>query len=164
MMKLSSLLGITLSGLLTYLLLEIVFGSYGLLAFYAMEEYARNAEAQLAELEETQAELRGTVYRLTTDRETIRLEARDIGFIRPEETVVRLEGHNPRQRHRYMPGTTPPPIPVTRDNRPLFRALSLALTLIALFVETVRTTSRKTLPTRRRDDWDVEVDGESYQL
>jgi cell division protein FtsB len=162
MMKASSVLSITLLGLATYLLLELVFGSYGFLALNAMNEYADEADAELDTLRARTAELRLHVELLQTDRETIRLEARDIGFIRPEETVVRLEGHEPRPRHRYMPGTTPPPIPVTRDNRPLFRALSLAVALVAALVGTLRNTARISTAgqNRRKDEWDVEVDGE----
>jgi len=170
MMKASSVLSITLLGLSTYLLLELVFGSYGFLALAAMTEYADEAAADLAELRTRTEELQLQVELLQTDRETIRLEARDIGFIRPDETVVRLEGHEPRPRHRYMPGSTPPAIPVTRDNRPLFRALALAVVLLASLVETLRNTAHVAWPDsspkrdRRKAEWDVEVDGEPSRI
>jgi cell division protein FtsB len=165
MMKASSVLSITLLGLATYLLLELVFGSYGFLALAAMNEYADEAETELSALRARTEELQLHVELLQTDRETIRLEARDIGFIRPDETVVRLEGHEPRPRHRYMPGTTPPAIPATRDNRPLFRALSLAIVLVAALVGTLRSTARDSTSQqhRRKDEWDVEIDGEPSQ-
>ena len=165
MMKASSVLSITLLGLSTYLLLELVFGSYGFLAQNAMSEYADEAETKLVDLRTQTEELQLHVALLQTDRETIRIEARDIGFIRPDETVVRLDGHEPRPRHRYMPGSTPPAIPVTRDNRPLFRALALAVVLVSFLIGTLRNTAQisSTRQNRRKDEWDVEVDGQPSQ-
>ncbi|MFP4151423.1 MAG: septum formation initiator family protein [Alkalispirochaeta sp.] len=165
-MKRTSLLGIALFGVGTYLLLELLFGSYGVFAHHMMERYLLEAEEDLAELEERRNELRQQVDLLTGDGETIRLEARDIGFIESDERIIRLEGHEPRPRHRYLPGTTPKPVPVPRDNRPLFRAIALALSLVALIVETLRHTTGDVLPRREGrggSEWDVDVEGESFQ-
>jgi cell division protein FtsB len=164
-MKRTSLLGIALFGVGIYLLLELLFGSYGVFAYRMMERYLVEAENDLAELEERRTDLERQVQMLTGDGETIRLEARDIGFIERNERIIRLEGHEPRPRHRYLPGTTPQPVPVPRDNRPLFRAIALALSLVALIVETLRHTTGEISPHqgRRRHEWDVDVEGESLQ-
>lgn len=166
-MKRSSLLSITLFGFAIYLSLELVFGSYGFLAYHALEDYVERAEERYSTLTETHEELQRQIHLLTTDTATIRLEARDIGFIAPNESVVRIDGHTPRPRHIYMPGATPPPIPETRDNRALFRAIALAITLVALLVEILRSTAdtpqTETRRRKRADEWDVEVEGESYE-
>jgi len=162
-MKRTSLLGIALFGVGIYLLLELLFGSYGVFAYRMMERYLLEAENDLAELEVRRADLERQVQMLTSDGETIRLEARDIGFIEQNERIIRLEGHEPRPRHRYLPGTTPQPVPVPRDNRPLFRAIALALSLVALIVDTLRHTTGEITPRRRRNEWDVDVEGETLQ-
>lgn len=161
-MKVTSLLSISLFGFATYLFLEFFFGSYGILAYRAMERYVDRAEERYESVEEIQQDLRLQVHLLTTDAETIRLEARDVGYIQEGERIVRVEGHSPRSRHRYMPGAAPPPLPRPRDNRALFRAIALAVTLVSLLIEILRTTAASSPPHRQRaDDWDVEVEGES---
>ncbi len=161
-MKLSSLLSITLLGVITYLLLELVFGSYGIMAYKVLERYAREAETQLAELETRHAQLQSQARNLAGDRETVRLEARDIGFVQNNEVIVRLEGHEPRPSHRYLPGPAPVSPPLPKDNRPLFRAIALVVALVGILVETLRSTARTELPKPKgRHRWSVEVEGES---
>ena len=160
-MKLSSLLNVNLFGFAVYLSLELVFGSYGFLAQRALEDYLEQAERQYTTLAETREELQRQIYLLTTDAETIRLEARDIGFIAPEEAVVRVDGHKPRPPHSYIPGATPPPIPETKDNRALFRTIALAFALVALLMETLRSAAANphthTSRRKRTDEGDAEV-------
>jgi cell division protein FtsB len=161
-MKLSSLLSITLLGVITYLLLELVFGSYGIMAYAVLEKYAREAETELADLEARHDELQRQARNLAGDRETVRLEARDIGFVLSNEVIVRIEGHEPRPRHRYMPGAAPASPPRPKDNRPLFRAIALVVTLVGILVETLRnTTHTESARPKGRERWGVEVEGES---
>lgn len=163
-MRFSSLLSITLLGVATYLFLELFFGSYGVLAYTVVNDYVQVAEERLDELKTRQAELELLAQRLSNDREMVRLEARDVGFIQGNEIIVRVEGHEPRPRHRYLPGTTPAASPHPRDNRPLFRTIALVVILAALLVEVLRSTTRAELPERKRTDrWNVEVDGESVR-
>lgn len=163
-MRLSSLLSITLLGVVTYLFLELIFGSYGVLAYAVVNDYVQSAEEQLDELKARHAELELLAQRLSADREMVRLEARDIGFIQENEVIVRVEGHQPRQRHRYLPGATPSAPPHPRDNRPLFRTIALVVVLVGLLVDVLRTATRTEVPKRRHDDrWSVEVEGESVR-
>jgi cell division protein FtsB len=164
-MKLSSVLTASLLGLAIYLTLELFFGSYGLVAQQLMEGYVSDAERRLEELQERHDAFASQIVALTTDRETVRLEARDIGLVGPNEYVLRIDGREPRPRHRYAPGGPPPVVPNTRDYRPLFRSISLAMALVFILVDTLATQPRVLVLHRRRDDarWDIEVDGEKLQ-
>jgi cell division protein FtsB len=166
-MKLWSLVIATLVGVATYLLLELFFGSYGFVAYDLMNDYVVLSNQELQELEERHAELRQQIRQLTTSRETIRLEARDSGLVGPDEYVVRIEGREPRPRHRYSPGSLPPVIPRTRDNRPLFRSIAVAVALVYILVDALAFHPKPTgLHRRRRTTrsvWDVEVEGEEFQ-
>ncbi|MFW5693756.1 MAG: FtsB family cell division protein [Alkalispirochaeta sp.] len=166
-MKLWSVVIAALVGVAAYLLLELFFGSYGFVAFELMEEYVDLSNQELQELEERHASLQEQVRQLTTSRETIRLEARDSGLVRTDEYVVRIEGREPRPRHRYSPGSLPPVVPRTRDNRPLFRSIGVAVALVYILVDALAAhPNSMASPGRRRareSAWDVEVEGEEFQ-
>lgn len=163
-MKLWSLVIAALVGVATYLLLELFFGSYGFVAYELMDEYVALSNQELQELEERHAALRQQIRQLTTSRETIRIEARDSGLIASDEYVVRIEGREPRPRHRYMPGSLPPTIPGTRDHRPLFRSIGVAVALVYLLVDALAFQPKPAgKPRRRRSTaatWEVEVEGD----
>ncbi len=144
----------TLAGLGVYLLLELVFGQYGMIAFRTMEEFRSKAAQELEVLQRQTLDLQRQVRLLTTDSETIRLEARDIGLVGMEEIVVRLENHETRPRHRYQPGAVPSRMPRIRDNRPLFRSLGFTVFLVTLLVQLIgsqRTTRGSTGASKHRE-------------
>lgn len=165
-MKLWSLLYAALIGLGTYLLLELFFGSYGLVAYRLMTEHVTIARTELTALEDRHEELSRQVRLLTAEAETIRLEARDSGLVAENEYVVRIDGREPRPRHRYLPGSLPPAVPETRDNRPLFRSIGLAVALVYILVDALASQpSLSFVPRRRRDHrWDVEVEGDEFPV
>lgn len=133
-MKLSWLVIAALLGLGVYLSLELLFGPYGLVAYHQLERFRERSLVEFEVLHRQTAELQRQVRMLTTDAETIRLEARDIGLVAANEVVVRLENRDPRPRHRYMPGTLPAQMKQVRDNRPLFRSLGLTVFLLSLLI------------------------------
>jgi len=167
-MKLWSLVIAVLVGVATYLLLELFFGSYGFVAYELVGEYVELSSQEFAELEERHAALQEQIRQLTTSRETIRLEARDSGLVGPNEYVIRIEGREPRPRHRYSPGSLPPVIPRTRDNRPLFRSIGVAVALVYILVDALASQPNPVTFHRRRrggrSSWDVEVEGEEFQM
>lgn len=159
-MNRSSLPVALLVGVATYLVLELLAGSYGLLAFRDLERHAE-AAAQAAEaIERRSVELTTMVRSLTSDPETILVEARDVGFAAADEVVVRVAGRTARTSHRYVPGQLPTPRPEPTDRRPLFRALALALGLVYLLVDLLA--AQPTRGGTRRDEshrWTADVEG-----
>lgn len=161
-MKPSSLLGAGLVGLSVYLLLELIFGSTGLVAYQNLVEHRRLAGEELAQVELLQVELRREIDALTSDPETIRAEGRDIGLVAPDEVVVRIEGRIAHIRRSYLPGSLPSPYVPAADRRPLFRTIALMLALVTLFVDLVGV-PRSPLafvrsPRRQAGEWDIEVE------
>jgi cell division protein FtsB len=165
-MKLWSLVLSAFVGVAAYLLLELFFGSYGLVSYQLLSEHSLRAREGLAELEAHHDELEQQVRLLTTDAETIRIEARDSGLVGSDEIVLRVAGREPRPRHRYMPGSLPPTVPQTRDNRPLFRAIGLAVALVYILVDALRVPPALTIfrRTRRHGEWKIEVEGEQFEV
>ncbi|TVR69410.1 MAG: septum formation initiator family protein [Spirochaetaceae bacterium] len=138
-MKPSWLVIAALLGLGVYLALELLFGPYGFIAYRQLERFRERSVLELNELHRQTEELQRQVRMLTTDAETIRMEARDIGLVGRNEVVLRLENRDPRPRHRYMPGTVPAEMTRVRDNRPLFRSVGFTVFLVALLVPLVGT-------------------------
>ena len=134
-MKASSLITASFMGLGIYLLLELVFGQYGFISYRALDSFHRNAISELDSLKRQTDALQLQVRLLTTDAETIRLEAREIGFVARDEVVLRLEGRDPRPRHRYQPGALPSRVSRVRDNRPLFRSVGFTVFLVTVLVQ-----------------------------
>jgi cell division protein FtsB len=158
-MKLATVATAALFGLASYLMLELVFGSYGVIPYGTLERRVEHAEMDLAAVRAHQRALENEVRLLTTDPERIVLEAREIGLVGANESIVRISGWEPRSSHRAQAGTLPAPRPVPEDHRSLFRSIALALTLVVILVDTFSGTV--TLPRRsrrREDEWDVELD------
>ncbi|MCG8478184.1 MAG: septum formation initiator family protein [Spirochaetales bacterium] len=162
MMKLSSLLTALLLGIASYLAFEIIFGSYGVIAYRLMDEYADGNRARLESLYARREELLRQVHLLTTDAETLRIEARDSGLIARDEYVLRIVGREARSVYRYSPGAFPDALPRTRDNRPLFRAIGLTVALLYLLIDIIITRPRRdrVVPRRADDEWEVEIEDE----
>lgn len=136
-MKPSWLVVATFLGLGTYLFLELLVGQYGLVAFRVLQRFRERAVVELEEVQDRTELLRREVRLLTTDGETVHLEARDIGLVGENEVVVRIGERDPRSRHRYQPGAVPARMPRVRDHRPLFRSIGFSVFLIVLLVELV---------------------------
>lgn len=134
-MKASLLIPATLMGLTVYLLLEVIFGQYGIIAYHRLDDFRDRSVLELAEIKDQTRVLQRQVRLLTTDRETVRLEARDIGFVATDEMVLRVQNRDPRLRHRYQPGALPSRFPQVRDNRPLFRSVGFAVFLLTLLFD-----------------------------
>jgi cell division protein FtsB len=157
-MKASSLITATLMGLGIYLLLELIFGQYGLISHRALNSFHQDSLMEQDMLQKQTDFLQRQVRLLTTDAETIRLEAREIGFVARDEVVLRLEGRDPRPRHRYQPGALPSRVPRVRDNRPLFRSVGFTVFLLTLLVQitglrAVRLPKRTSRRSRQDGPW-----------
>ncbi len=134
-MKATSMVPAALAAVIVYFCLELFFGVYGLVSYEVLKEARDVAREDLAEARRQQRLLEQTVRSLTTDPETIMLEARDIGLVSSSEIVLRIRGYDPRPVHRYVTGSIPRSVDQVRDNRQLFRALALAVFLATILVQ-----------------------------
>jgi len=121
--------------ILTYLLLSLVWGEYGLIAHRRLEAYEQRLDANIERLDERQRELEAETRSLRTDADRIRVEARRLGYFEENEGLVRLESYDP-QPGPASPGalvkrrTTEQPV----SHAAAIRAVAASAGLFALFL------------------------------
>jgi len=76
-------------------LLIILLGDSGLLRYRALTGYREELKNNIAELELLHQELLDDLEALAGDPERIALQARQLGYFREQERLIRLEGYNP---------------------------------------------------------------------
>lgn len=138
-----------LFGLTIYLLLELIFGSYGFVAYRAVDHFQRTVDESHQRVADREEELFIEISRLQTDAEMIRQAAHDIGMVDPDEGVIRISGYSGTRRRSYDPGRPAPAIREIADNRPLFRGIALAVALTALIAQLMMT--GRPISLQRRD-------------
>ncbi len=114
-------------------LLSFLFGASGLLNYHRLQAYERRVATGIAVLEERHADLERLANLLRTEPELLRLLARDSGYYRADEMVIRV-GPQPRAAAAspYAPDFSDvgplmqPKLPVPRDP---FNVLALGLFL-----------------------------------
>ena len=115
-------------------LLSFLFGASGLLNFHRLQAYERRVATGIAALEERHADLERLAKLLRTEPELLRLLARDSGYYRADELVIRVGPQTPSAAPSspYAPDFSDvgplmqPQIPVPRDP---FNVLALGLFL-----------------------------------
>ena len=115
-------------------LLSFLFGASGLLNYHRLQEYERRVATGIAALEERHADLERLARLLRTEPEMLRLLARDSGYYRADELVIRVGPQTPAAVpfSPYAPDFSDvgplvqPQLPVPRDP---FNVLALGLFL-----------------------------------
>ena len=115
-------------------LLSFLFGASGLLNYHRLQEYERRVATGIAALEERHADLERLARLLRTEPELLRLLARDSGYYRADELVIRVGPQTPAAApfSPYAPDFSDvgplmqPKLPVPRDP---FNVLALGLFL-----------------------------------
>jgi cell division protein FtsB len=118
----------------TYLVLTFVLGDKGIVAYAAVERYKIELEAHVEELSVIHDDLVIAARRLQSDPEQIRIESRLIGYIRPDEGIIRIPGRRPVERSDETPGVKLGPPEPWRADRSFLRALALSAGLLAFFL------------------------------
>ena len=124
----------TVAGLVVATLLSFLFGASGLLNYRRLQAYERGVASGIAALEERHADLERFANLLRTEPELLRLLARDTGYYRPDELVIRVGAQPtaPAATSPYAPDfadvgpLVQPKLPVPRDP---FNVLALGLFL-----------------------------------
>ncbi len=82
-------------GFAAYCLVVFVFGRTGIVASNELRHYKTRLETNLSQLEDINTHLADRFDSLRTNAETIRLEARQLGFLEPNERVLQISGYSP---------------------------------------------------------------------
>jgi cell division protein FtsB len=121
--------------IVTYLLFSLIWDDYGVLGYADLDAYRGRLETNIERLEDRRAELSAETRSLRTDADRIRVEARQLGYYRDSEGLVRLEGYDP-QAVATSPGALVKRSPERgdrRDHAAIIRAAAASAGLLALF-------------------------------
>ncbi len=118
----------------SYLLLTLVFGDRGLVAYTALSEYRQDLESHLQQLSAIQESLENDSRRLRTDPEQVRIEARRLGYVRSTEGIIRIPGRTDAPGAVDSPGEKLQPPSPWKGERALFRTVALTIGLLAFFL------------------------------
>lgn len=122
--------------ILTYLLFSLIWADYGVLGYEHLDAYKGRLESNIERLEDRRGELSAETKSLRTDADRIRVEARQLGYYRESEGLVKLEGYDP-QAVATSPGALVKRSAERRDRRDhaaIIRAAAASAGLLALFV------------------------------
>lgn len=122
------LLGLA-AGIFIYLALSIAWGASGIQAHRELEAHRARLEENIQRLEERGAELRAHAERLRDDKETLRLAARRLGYFEQNERQLLVE-NSVRPPESTSPGALVAPHQPPEGNRPLLRAIALAVAVL----------------------------------
>ncbi len=76
-------------------LLIFLFGNRGIQEYKALLEYRELLEKNIQDLKAINGKLLEDLYTLKSDPESIALKARELGYFREDERVIRVEGYIP---------------------------------------------------------------------
>ena len=117
------------SAFLIYTSLCFVFGDTGVLESRRLKNYKILLMENLAELETLNHNLEARAITLRSDRETLAVHSRQLGYLQPREGIILLKGFGNDQAS-YPMGRMLKWTRRVEDRKPLFRGISLSLGII----------------------------------
>jgi cell division protein FtsB len=123
-------------GTSVYLLINLAFGPGGIREMERLSAHKARLEANLTALSELGRSLEGEVRRLRTDPEEIELRARELGYYRENDEVIRFEGWTRTKRSR-SPGSAVRPFVARTSQRPAIRSAAISAGLLTLLVSLI---------------------------
>lgn len=121
----TSLLAAVVAALMTNLLVS----DYAPQGYGQLERYADRLQVNIAELEATRDGLVAEAELYQRNREAVAVEARTLGYVAPDQRVIRVDA--PLRDRRQSPGSLLSAPSQRRDRRPITRAIAVAVFLIA---------------------------------
>lgn len=129
------------AGLCIYLVLNLVFGPGGTRELRRLAAHKERLESNIESLEKRSRSLENEVMLLRTSADEIELRARQLGYYRPNDEVIRFEGWD-RPQAPPTPGTEIRPF-VSASERSdgggsAIRSAALSAALLTLIVSLIR--------------------------
>ena len=113
----------------TYIVLGLVFGSMGFAEIKRLRAYQKLLDKNLTELEALHDELEGRAMSLRSDKDTLMVQSRDIGYLAPGEGLILLEEYG-REYSPYPMGKMLKWTRKVETRRPLFRGIALSVGIV----------------------------------
>ena len=123
-------------GTSVYLLINLAFGPGGIREMERLSAHKARLEANLTALSELGRSLEGEVRRLRTDPEEIELRARELGYYKAKDEVIRFEGWTRTKRAR-SPGSAVRTFEARTSQRPAIRSAAISAGLLTLLVSLI---------------------------
>ena len=132
-MKIKPVLLAAYIGFIFYSIITFFWGDSGIIPMRNLYSYRENLEINFEILREKNRVLESTLNSLQTDPETVRLQARSLGFIEESEVLIIADAFESEQS-LFKPGTIPG-IPENPQSHTLFfRKISLLTFLFLSFI------------------------------
>jgi cell division protein FtsB len=121
-------------GISIFLVLNLFFGSQGLLSYSRLKEKKGKLTENLTALREINDNLTAKVQALQKNSDMVAGHARNIGYIEEDEWIIQMEGYT-LQKNSVSPGSIFEPMTGSerQNNITLVRSLSAAAALLYLF-------------------------------
>ena len=138
-------------GFILFSVLNFFWGNSGLFSFRAIEKSKQGLEENLQSLEEINERHNHELDVLRKNPEIIRLYARELGYYKEGETVVKLEGYSPKKQS-YEVGKIIKVEFKSRDNRFLLQVIGFSFSVfLILSGAATQIHGRKTSPVPKID-------------
>jgi cell division protein FtsB len=135
-MRLSRLAIYFVMGFVFASVLQFLFGSGGILEYRASSGYRGQLERNIEELKRINLQLLQELDGLRSDPELLRLQARQLGYFRANEHVIRIEG-TPPPKNFYTIGKIILRKPLAPNSPWVFRLAGLGLPAVLLIRRTI---------------------------
>jgi cell division protein FtsB len=153
------------TGLATYLLLTMLFGEYGVFNYRELRSYRSRLEAHVAMLQARKERLEREELLLRENGERIRIEAHSLGYVRPEERLLRIDGSETGEQRTWVAGSIIRPAAPLPDHSGSIRAISICAALLSLILVLTRSPAEKKSRRRRiREEQDRKEEEQAYSI
>lgn len=146
-MKVSHVALAILLGISVALTGNLIVAPYSARGYRELEAHRDRLEANIAELQGIHETLAGQVELLTRSTDAVRVEARNLGYYDPGETVIRIE-NAPSAGAPKSPGRIILELPPQKDRRAVVRVVALLVALSAFVVLAVNSRHSSIRPSR----------------
>ncbi|MBN1698165.1 MAG: septum formation initiator family protein [Spirochaetales bacterium] len=132
-MKLSHIVLIIYLGLIIGSLLIFFLGDEGWYQYKVLLNHEEKLKKNLEHLKQTHSDLSRQLEALRTSPEVIRLLARELGYYRPDETVININGSRPTHNF-YEVGKLLKRIPSSKNRNLILRIIGIALSTLCVLL------------------------------
>ncbi len=112
-----------------YMTLMLLFGPTGTMAVRELDSYKARLESNIEQLEGINSELNSQLSRLMSDRETIAVLARELGYYGTGEGAINIPGYQAR-KNSYVVGSIVYSAESERGSQDYIRLSSLAIGIL----------------------------------
>ena len=124
------------SAFFIYTILCLIFGDTGYMETARLRSYKMLLQENLTELESLNQVLESRAITLRSDKETLSVHSRELGYLKPEEGIILMKGFGDKQAS-YPMGRMLKWTRSVENRKPLFRGIALSVGIILFLLMTL---------------------------